>query len=96
MCGWAAGEPERFTVPRVSARSSEPDLLAHLNLQPLLDAAPSPVLRQICAVSSDAAPPRNPPYQTQWPNSKPRSAVARIALDQKVEGSNPSSPATIR
>ena len=33
-------------------------------------------------------------YQTRWPNSQALFAVARIALDQKVEGSNPSSPAT--
>ncbi len=31
--------------------------------------------------------------QTWWSSSEKRSSVARIALDQKVEGSNPSSPA---
>src|SRR6266566_8680823 len=34
-------------------------------------------------------------YQTQWPNSKLLMSISRDAQDQKVEGSNPSSPANI-
>ena len=33
-------------------------------------------------------------YQTRQLNSKARLAISRFTLDQKVEGSNPSSPAT--
>ena len=33
-------------------------------------------------------------YQTRLPNSKVLLSISRVALDQKVEGSNPSSPAT--
>ncbi len=33
-------------------------------------------------------------YQTRQPNSESGWAIGRIALDHKVEGSNPSSPAT--
>jgi len=32
-------------------------------------------------------------YQTWWLNSEARSSISRVALDRKVEGSNPSSPA---
>src|SRR5207245_7155053 len=32
-------------------------------------------------------------YHTRWPNSEGTSPILRIALDQKVEGSNPPSPA---
>ena len=33
--------------------------------------------------------------QARRPSSNPAATIAQIALDQKVEGSNPSSPATI-
>lgn len=33
-------------------------------------------------------------YQTWLPNSTARQRVLRVALDQKVEGSNPCTPAT--
>ncbi len=54
------------------------------------------VSRQICALGSDAEPPRNPLIRRDNRVRQRLTAILRIALDQKIEGSNPSSPANSR